>query len=170
MTFLQNPTTIRLLTRVVSMLILMMTLVSIKTRAQTDISVYTIQNMSFGAFATGNSGGTVVISSAGVRSVTGSVVPLNFGLQYGQAIFEIEAPAGTIISILNGPDAMLTGSNGGTMSLRTGNTDPASPFNTTAIPPARTLLNMGASLTVGNATVTPPGSYTGTINITFNYQ
>jgi hypothetical protein len=133
-------------------------------------TVYTLQNMSFGAFSQGNNGGTVQISAAGVRTVTGSVVPLNFGVQYGQAIFEIEAPAGTIISIVNGPDATLTGSNGGTMSLHLGNSDPASPFNTTVTPPARTRVNIGATLTVGNATVSPPGAYTGTIDISFNYQ
>jgi hypothetical protein len=95
---------------------------------------------------------------------------LNFGVQFGQAIFEIDAPAGTIISILNGPDATLTGSNGGTMSLHLGNSYPASPFTTTVTPPARTPVSIGGTLTVGNATVSPPGSYTGTIDITFNYQ
>ena len=33
------------------------------------ISVYTVQNMSFGAFTNGNTGGTVIISTNGTRSV-----------------------------------------------------------------------------------------------------
>lgn len=134
------------------------------------LTVYTVQNLSFGSFSQGISGGTVIISNTGSRSVTGSVVPLNLNTPYLQAIIEVEAAAGTIVTILNGSDATLTGSNGGTMSMNIGSSDPASPFTTSAVPPARTQVNIGGTLTVGSPTLSPAGTYSGTFYITFNYQ
>jgi hypothetical protein len=134
------------------------------------ISVYTIQNLSFSSFSHGNVGGSVIISSGGARSVTGDIVALNIGSPYYQAIFDLDAPQGSIISILNGPDAILTGSNGGSMSLRIGNSYPASPFSTTVKQPQRTEVSVGGTLNVGNLSSSPPGSYTGNIYITFNLE
>lgn len=134
------------------------------------ISVYTVQNISFGAFTGGSSGGTVIISTSGTRSVTGDVVALNLGTSYFQSIFEIDAPQGTVISITNGPNAVLTGSNGGTMSMQIGASNPASPLITTAIQPLRTAVSIGGTLTVGNAAANPPGAYNGTFYITFNHE
>lgn len=134
------------------------------------ITVYTVQNMSFGAFSQGISGGTMVLSNTGTRSTTGTVLALNLGVTYCQSIFEIDAPVGTIISILNGPAATLTGSNGGSMTLNIGTSSPASPFSTSVSSPGRTQINIGGTLTVGNSTATPSGSYTGTFYITFNQE
>ncbi|MEJ7738950.1 MAG: DUF4402 domain-containing protein [Chitinophagaceae bacterium] len=135
-----------------------------------SITVFTIQHMSFGAFHPGANGGSIIISTSGSRSVTGAVVPLNMGIPYFQSIFEIEAPEGTIVSILNGPDATLTGSNGGSMSLRLNNSAPASPFSTIVPAPGRTQVNIGGTLTVGPPQVTIPGSYSGIFFITFNQE
>ena len=134
------------------------------------MSVTTIQNMSFVAFTQGASGGTVTIANNGSRSVTGTVVPLNVGILHFQAIFEIDAPQGSIISIINGPDATLTGSNGGTLSLKIGNASPVSPFAVVEPQPAKTQVHVGGTLTVGNAAASPPGAYSGTIYITFNQE
>jgi hypothetical protein len=134
------------------------------------ITVYTVQNMSFGAFSQGASGGTVVLSNSGTRSTTGTVLALNLGVTCFQSIFEIDAPVGTIVSILNGPAATLTGSNGGSMSLSIGASSPASPFSTSVSSPGRTQVNIGGTLTVGNLTASPAGSYTGTFYITFNQE
>lgn len=134
------------------------------------LTVYTIQNMSFGAFSNGGTGGSVVIYPTGNRTVSGSVTALNLGVSWFQSIFEIDAPIGSIISILNGPDATLAGSNGGTMNLHIGNSDPPSPLITIVAQPARTTVNIGGTLTVGNAAANPPGTYSGTFYITFNYE
>jgi hypothetical protein len=134
------------------------------------MSVYTIQNMSFGAFSHGNAGGSVIISNSGLRSVTGDVVALNLGVNFFHSIFEIDAPEGSIISILNGSNTTLTGSNGGSMTLHIGNSDPPSPFVTVVPQPARTQVNVGGTITVGNAAANPPGTYTGTFYITFNQE
>lgn len=132
--------------------------------------VYTTQNLAFGAISHGNTGGTVIVGTDGSRNVTGDIVALNLGTQYYNAIFEIEAPPGSIVSITNGPDATLTGSNGGSMLLQLGNSYPATPFSTVVSPPSRTQVSIGATLTIGNNASAPPGSYSGTFYITFNYQ
>jgi len=134
------------------------------------ITVYNVQNMSFGAFSTGSTGGSVIISTNGLRTVTGNVVPLNLGVQYFQAIFDIDAPVGSIVSILNGPDAILTGSNGGSMSMHIGGSNPPSPFITMAAQPLRTQVSIAGTLSVGTPAANPPGSYNGTFYITFNQE
>lgn len=132
--------------------------------------VYSVQNMSFGAFSHGPAGGSVIISTSGARSSTGSVVELNLGVSYYQAIFDVAAPEGNIISITNGSDATLTGSNGGSMTLQIGGSSPASPFVITMPSPAHTPVSIGGTLLVGNAAANPPGTYSGTFYVTFNQE
>jgi hypothetical protein len=127
----------------------------------------TAQTLSFGAFTHGVAGGTVVISSGGIRSATGDVILLNLGFSYSTALYQLVGNAGTVISILNGPDVSLPGSNGGSITLHIGASSPASPFVISTVPPAYTLLNIGGTLTIGNSGSNPPGSYSGTFNITF---
>ena len=133
-------------------------------------SVNTVQNLSFGAFTQGEGGGTVIIANDGSRSTTGSVIALNLGMSYFEAVFELEAPEGTIISILNGPDAILTGSNGGSMSLNIGDSSPGAPFISSVAPPALTEVRIGGTLSVGDASASPPGIYSGTFYVTFNNE
>lgn len=134
------------------------------------IYAYTIQNLSFGAFARANNGGSVNISTSGTRIVTGDIIPLNLGFQYYNAIFDVESPPGNIISLLNGPPVTLFGSYGGTMTLVIGASDPNSPFVNNNAPPNRKQINVGGILTVGNLSTTPPGSYSGVFYITFNQE
>jgi len=134
------------------------------------LTIYNVQNMSFGAFSIGNSGGTVVISNSGTRSVTGDVLGLNLGTQYFRSIFDVDGPQGAIVSIMNGSDATLTGNNGGSMSMHIGNSYPASPFIITVAQPARTQVNIGGTLTIGSTAANPPGTYNGTFYITFNLE
>jgi hypothetical protein len=127
----------------------------------------TAQDLSFGAFCHGAAGGTVIINSDGSRSATGDVVLLNLGYSYSTALYQIVADPGTVISILNGTDVSLPGTNGGFMTLHIGNSNPASPFVTTMVPPIATLINIGGTLTVSNPLANPPGTYSGTFDITF---
>jgi hypothetical protein len=138
---------------------------SFAVRAQ--VTVNTLQNLSFGAFSHGSLGGTVVIDPNGSRSVTGDVIPLNMGYLYFPAIFEVSAPSGTIINILNGPDAQLSGSNGGAMTLKVGSASPASPFVSTVDPPGQNAITIGATLVVGGPAANPPGTYSGSFSVTF---
>jgi hypothetical protein len=134
------------------------------------ISVYTVQDMKFGAFTQGAIGGTITLSPEGIRTSTGDVVLLNMGYPFNQAIFEVEGIVGTVISIMNGPNATLTGSNGGSMSMEIGSSYPNSPYYNTVQPPGRTQIHIGATLNVGAPASNPPGTYSGTFFITFNQE
>ncbi|MCF6408020.1 DUF4402 domain-containing protein [Chitinophaga filiformis] len=133
------------------------------------ISVYVnpAQGLIFGAFFQGATGGTVTVFPDGSRSVTGSIVQANLGFPFSPAIFEVDANPGTLIQILNGPDVTLTGSNGGTLSLHIGSSSTGSPFVATATSPARTLVRIGGTLTVGPPLANPSGSYSGLFSVTF---
>ena len=127
----------------------------------------TAQTLSFGAFAHGASGGTVTISSGGVRSATGDVILLGLGFPFSTTLYEIVGNPGTVVSILNGADVSLAGSNGGSITLSIGASDPVSPFVTTANYPTPNYLNIGGTITIGNTIANPPGTYSGTYDITF---
>lgn len=134
------------------------------------LSVYSTQDLQFGAFSTGASGGSVTISPTGVRSVTGTVTALDLGFSYNQAEFEIAAPLGVTITVMNGSNVSLTGSNGGSMTLALGGSSPASPFINTTPSPSRTTVGIGGTLTVGSAAANPPGTYSGVFYVTFNQE
>lgn len=133
------------------------------------ISVYfnAAYGLRFGAIFLTSTGGTLTILPDGSRSSTGGVLEAGLGFAYGAANFEILANPGTIISILNGPDATLTGSGGGSMTLHIGSSSPSSPFITTATPPAYTTVTIGGVLTVGSPVSNPKGTYSGSFVVTF---
>jgi hypothetical protein len=124
------------------------------------------QVLRFGVFYHGVSGGTITISPSSVRTSTGDVVLLSLGVPYSAALFEVHAHPGTVISIVNGLDATLVGTPSGTMSLHIGSSNPASPFVSTVHFNVAIPLYIGGILTVGNSAANPPGSYTGTFDIT----
>ncbi|HBC79099.1 MAG TPA: hypothetical protein DEO60_13185 [Bacteroidales bacterium] len=126
----------------------------------------TAQGLSFGAFYHGASGGTVIISPAGARSSTGDVVLLSLGIPFSAALFQVHAHRGTVVSILNGPDTILSGTPSGTMMLHIGSSNPSSPFVSTVNFNVIIPLYIGGILTVGNSAANPPGSYTGTFDVT----
>ncbi len=132
-----------------------------------NIYVNPAQGLIFGAFFQGVTGGTVIVYPDGSRSVTGSIVQANFGYPFSPAIFEVDANYGTLISILNGPDVILTGSNGGSIQLHIGTASTGSPFIVTTTPPARTQVRIGGTLTIGTPLANPEGDYSGMFSVTF---
>ncbi len=132
------------------------------------ITVNNSQPLAFGAFTPGASGGTVAVSAAGgTRSSSGTVILLNMGIIYTPAMFYVRANPGTVISLLSGPPSTISGSNGGTLSLQVDGTFPASPFVTMVPFQQQTTVLVGGTLTVGTIAANPPGSYSGTIDVTF---
>jgi hypothetical protein len=128
-------------------------------------SISLTMDLSFGAFYHGAAGGTVEITPAGSRTSTGDVVLLGLGYPFSAAHYNVYSNAGTVISILNGPDVSLTW-GGYSMNLHIGTSDPVSSFvnsNPYSVP---TELKVGATLTVGNSLANPPGTYNGTFDIT----
>jgi Domain of unknown function (DUF4402) len=135
-----------------------------------NVYVNPAQGLIFGAFYQGVVGGTIILSPSGSRSATGDLVLANLGVPFSPAIYEIDANVGTVISIMNGPDVTLTGSNGGTIRLHIGASSPTSPFITTVVPPGRTQVSIGGTLTVGSPLANPSGSYSGMFSVTFIQQ
>jgi hypothetical protein len=131
------------------------------------LAVYLEQNLSFGAFYHGFTGGSVILYPDGSRISTGDVVLVNMGYLYFEAIFSIDANPGTLISILNGPPATLTGNTGGFMIMHVGESNPVSPFIATEISPERTRVYIGGVLIVGNSLANPIGDYSGSFMVTF---
>ena len=125
------------------------------------------QGLIFGAFFLGNSGGSVILYPDGSRSTTGSIIQANLGYPFSPAIFEVDANPGTQISILNGPDVTLTGSNGGSVQLHIGAASTGASFMSTALPPARTQVRIGGTLIIGPPLANPAGSYSGSFSVTF---
>lgn len=136
-------------------------------RPPRPLVVTTQVNLGFGAFYQGMAGGSVVVSTANTRSSTGDVV-LFGGSGATSAVFRLQGNAGTLVTLLIGPDVPLTGSGGGSMMLHIGPTNPVSPFVLTGVNPAIKDLYVGGTLTVGAPASNPPGSYSGTFTIIFN--
>lgn len=128
------------------------------------------QGLIFGTFFRGNTGGTVIIYADGSRSVTGDIVQSNIGVPFSPAIFELEANPGTIVTILNGPNIILNGTSGGTVSLHIGTANTGSPFITSVPLPGRTTIRIGGTLTVSGPLASPSGSYSGNFYVTFIQQ
>jgi len=164
-----NPVAIRTL---LGCMVLM--LLSFSVQAQEDpprpLQVSTFQNLSFGAIIQGTTGGTIIIDPQGSRSVTGDIIPVNMGYSYYPAIFEIRALPGSLINIVNGPDVLLNGNNGGTLLLQIGNSIPNSPFINTRNPASPIQVRIGGTLTVGNSIANPAGNYIGFFSVTFAQQ
>jgi hypothetical protein len=135
-----------------------------KPPAPIALSVYLEQGLNFGAFAQGVAGGTIYVYTDGSRSVAGDIIMLNLGFLVSPIIFLVDANLGTIVSILPVSEVTLTGSNGGTLILHIGDTDPVLPFITTTL---QTQIRMGGALTVGNPGANPPGAYSGSFSVTF---
>ena len=160
---------------VISLFLLTQILLEQELRAQeppprpVEVTV-TAQTLNFGAFSHGSSGGTVTVTPAPVRSATGDVVLLNLGYSFSPALFLLVADPGTVISITKGPNINLTRGGGGTLGLAIGETDPSGSFVINTTPPAYTEFKVGGVLTVSNSTNNPPGSYSGSFDITFNQE
>ena len=129
------------------------------------ISVNVTQSLSFGSFYHGASGGSVIINSEGTRSQSGDVVLLNMTI-YTSALIEVIANQGTLISFLK-PSTALSDGNGHTLILQIADTNPASPFVTSASYPVPTQVSVGGVLSVANPVANPPGSYSGSFDIIF---
>ncbi|MEI6679791.1 MAG: DUF4402 domain-containing protein [Mariniphaga sp.] len=132
-----------------------------------SVQVSTLQHLNFGTFIQTGSSGTVTVTYDGARSATGGVILPNTGAFSSSALFEVTALPGTLITIMNGPNAILTGSNSGTLVLQPGESSTRSPFiATTEI----TNVFIGGTLIVGSMSANPAGEYSGTFQVTFIQQ
>jgi Domain of unknown function (DUF4402) len=133
-----------------------------KARIVTPISIAWVSDMNFGDVVAG--AGTVVLTPAGGRSVTGGT---NLGNPLGvsAATFTVSGQANSTYSI-GFPPAATIASGANTMNVGTFTSTPT-PTGLLSAGGTQTL-NLGATLTVAAAQAT--GSYTGNFNVSVNYN
>lgn len=126
------------------------------------------RGLDFGRFVA-SSGGTVTVSPTGVRSRTGAVVLLN-SPTVGQAGFTVGRSSNggankavTITLPANGTTRLSSGTN--SMAVNTFVNNPAM---IQSVPNGGTTLSVGATLTVSPNQA--PGAYSGSFNVTVNFQ
>ncbi|UVW28163.1 DUF4402 domain-containing protein [Massilia sp. H6] len=133
-----------------------------------QLSVSNMSNLDFGRFVAG-SGGTVVLSAAGVRSRTGGVILLTSPAT-GPARFNI----GKSGNGAGGKAVIISLPSNGSVRLSSGahsmavNSFVNNPQSIASVPNGGVALGVGATLVV--APNQPPGNYTGSFPLTVNYQ
>lgn len=131
-----------------------------------QMEVYGVQQLNFGSFTTGTSGGTVVISPEGFRSSTSTVILM--GGNFNQAIFEIKLIPGRLVQIILGPQVPLNRiGGGGSMNMQVGPSDKGGSFVTSGGHPFFNPVKVGGTLYVGSTAANPAGAYEGQFSVTF---
>jgi hypothetical protein len=130
------------------------------------------QAIHFGTFCvTGGSGGTVTVGYEGSRSSSGSITLLSMAPTARPAIFDIKLCQGRSVNITFAPNAILTGSNGGSLVLDIGPTEKGPNGASFAV---NNDCNFITPLRVGGTLHIPgtalPGTYSGSFSITFNQE
>jgi hypothetical protein len=134
-----------------------------------QINLSNTRGLDFGRFVAG-SGGTVVVSPAGVRSRTGGVILLT-SPSAGQATFLVSKSANgggnkaVIISLPSNGSTRLSSGASNSMAV---NAFVNSPATITTVTTAGTTLSIGATLTVGANQA--PGAYSGSFPLIVNFQ
>lgn len=128
------------------------------------MKVTTFQNLSFGAFINGFSGGTVTVRPEGNREQTGGIYLVNMNVPVNPAIFEVEALPGNIIHVVLPVYATLSGPQDDII-MEINSSLPISPFVNSEVPPFKTQVRIGGTLFIESTT--PAGNYFGTFSVTF---
>lgn len=131
------------------------------------IKIINTQDLNFGIFCqTDDTGGTVTVSNTGTRSVTGNVTLISSTFSY--AVFTITTDSTDLFSLqIDKPAISLSGSNGGSMLLQIGTSNPEFP-SVVAGQPATVYI--GGTLNVGSRSENPSGTYSGNYLLYFNFH
>ncbi len=133
-----------------------------------QLQVFAAQELGFGSFYTGPSGGTVTISPEGYRTTTGTVTGL--ALSAGSpAVFDVRLIPGRVVHISFPSSATLTKTGSGESMLISGFTSDKRDnyFVTTSAHPFINPVKVGATLHVGSVSANPSGDYVGSFAVTF---
>lgn len=156
-------------------MILLANMTSAQELPPRPMRVIKFQDLRFGAFVNGGSGGKVTINANGTRTPGGNIYLMGME-QYHAAIFEVEALPGNIIHVILPLQIFpLKGSRGGELDLVITEFLPENQiaiinkntFINTLNPSGRTKVFIGGELTIGNSTQDPAGNYIGTFHVTF---
>lgn len=129
------------------------------------VSINTLADLAFGAFYPGRAGGIVEVSKDGIRSSSGSVVLIGSDMPVSAAVYEIRSPGFTMIHLMFDDQIILRGPGSEQLIC----TPIVNGQNTTIVSPSNAArgftLTMGARLIVEGAGQSPPGDYSGVINV-----
>lgn len=134
-----------------------------------EVEVRNAQGLNFGAFTVGTTGGNVIISPYGDRSIQSDVYLLNMGSSSHNAIFDVYANPGTLLQIQPVFDVQLSGPSGSDVTL---SIDPIKDISTgrtfiTTSNPQEVLVGGKLIISPGGG---PAGSYNGTFTLTFIHE
>jgi hypothetical protein len=139
---------------------------------QRTLTVTPVQPIHFGTLCvTGGDGGAVTVGYDGSRTATGNIVLLAMAPTAQPAIFEIKLCQGRNVIITFDASTILTGSNGGVLTLDIGPTEKGvdgASFSTNGDCNFITPLRVGGTLHIPGTAI--PGTYTGSFDITFNQE
>ena len=139
---------------------------------QRTLTVTATQAIHFGTLCvTGGAGGTVTVGYDGSRISTGDILLLSMAPSAQPTIFEIKLCQGRNVIITYSATTILTGSNGGSLTLDIGPTEKGingASFTTNSDCNFITPLRMGGTLHIPGTAI--PGTYTGSFDITFNQE
>lgn len=136
-----------------------------------SLNIDKVQDLSFGSFYVGASGGTITITPEGNRSVTGTIIPLA-GSSTFPAIFNVSSTFvfSHWVHLVFPTSAQLTRIGGSqTMMINNFTSDKPTGFSSCFFCP-KVVVRIGGTLQVGNLTMNPPGNYRGTLNVMFVYE
>jgi len=126
--------------------------------------------LNFGRFAPGPQGGEIIITPESTISVLGSVYNAP-GIHNAASFYLSGDPNATYsINLPSAPVILTNVSNAKTMQIRDWMSIPASGFGTGLLRNGFQIVYVGATLKVGTLVDNPVGIYTGTYNITFDFN
>lgn len=154
----------------------------IKAKAQSSVSAHVTAEviqaltatetaeLNFGRFSPETAGGEVKLTTAGVRSSSGTVA-LSGGT-HNAASFYITGQYNATVSITlpAGPAVLTNATNAKTMEVYNWESNPTAGLGVGVLNNGALAVNVGATLKVGNMTDNPVGIYAGTYAITFSYN
>lgn len=131
-----------------------------------SIAITNTQDLNFGIFCqTDDIGGTVTVSNTGTRSATGNITFI--GQTFSYAAFTITTDSINQFSLqIDKPAISLSGSNGGSMLLQIGTSNPEFPSLVIGSP---AIVYIGGTLTLGTRSESPSGMYGGNYLLYFNF-
>ncbi len=129
-----------------------------------------MSQMSFGQFFPETTGGKIILTPQGTLSATGTVDVLQGIHNQGSFFVSGEPNASISIELPSGPATLTNPANSGTLIVTSWISDLPQLSNVIIPQSGIQQMNIGATLVVGTIQNNPVGMYSGTYDITFNYN
>lgn len=138
--------------------LLLLILNGFNANAQT---IYKVQDFNSGSFISFGMGGTISVSPDNIVSKTGDIILKSYP---SPAIFDLNVEAGKKIQLTYNKNVTLVGDHGGTIILAPKDSSPAGNGVFVTGPFSKRII-LGGTMTIGTASVTPAGKYSGPFQV-----